>query len=310
MMNQHALIFAYSIVLGSLVCSMPLRAEMEWAEVIEREGLTKAEVESLKTHKMVVSGQQIRQVFGPYTMMVMPVFITSDSVLSGFNGLVQESLRFLELGQDRDLKSLLQTMQVRIASRLAGYRVTYGKASATEAGIHRARMLLAVAQHLIGDAEAIPKELQAEARETAMLAGQEKGVFLPAWLGAPTAEFQGVDATRFKPVSFYAGDERLARCFKSITWLQSIPLLINDDASLVSISILANAMHGDDSSRESYERDREMVSCLQSFDRFFGNGGALGLVRLRDEWPFKYDHLPEEEKTSVRTPSQEERRAK
>ncbi len=309
-MSRYILCFACFIAMGSLACTQSLHAEIDWAEIIETEGLTKVEVESLRTNKMVVSGRQIRQVFGPYAMMRMPVFITSDGVLSGFNGLVQESLRFLELRQVSHLESLLQIMQGRIASRMEAYKATYGKVEATEVGIHRARLLLAVAQNLIGDSKAIPIELQAEAREAAILVGQEKGIFLPAWLGKPTAEFQGIDATRFSPVSFYAGDQRLARCFKSITWLQSIPLLINDDASLVSVCILVNAMHAEEFSLENYERDRQMVNCLRTFDRFFGMGGILGVAHLKEVWPFNYDHVPETKKNSDRKASLDERRMK
>jgi hypothetical protein len=263
-------------------------APPSWRSAAASAGLSDAEIGILAQQQMVITTTEVEQIFMAYHPVDEPVLITSDTVISAFNGVLQESMRVLEMRQRIELKKVLAMLQQRIGGRHELLSKAYTPSALVPVGIRRAQLILATAQVLLGDAASVPASLRAEAQRTADELTKGAGIVFPEWLGKSSAEFMGMDAHRFKPVSFYADDEALSRYFRAVTMLQSAALFINDDTSLIAASVLGDALAPYGYKHSDPQSMRDFFSV---YEEFFGPANALSILDA-ERWS-RVNHAPE-----------------
>ncbi|QEG27379.1 hypothetical protein GobsT_21330 [Gemmata obscuriglobus] len=238
-----------------------------WVEVARKNGLTAAEIKLLREQKFLVTGTTRRQVFSPYVGNDVPVFITSDSVLSAYHVLLEESIYRMELANSRKLPGVLARAVKNLDEAAASFP---GRAQLAKPATKRAAIFLGVARNLLDD-KILPNDadvsgdVQAEVKRVVAGVGTEK----PTWLGPPDRGFAAVDYSRFTPRGFYTRTPALQRHFRAVAWLQAIPFRLDRDEELVAFVLMRRAYFG---AQPNAQIDQ---SIWDSFRAFLGN---------RDDW--------------------------
>jgi hypothetical protein len=202
----------------------------------EKPDLSEAEQARLKTDKVLVSRQEVRQCFTAYMDGSYPRFVTSDAVLNAYHVLFEETLRQQEEMQSRHVRTLCKDLWLLLATAERMYR---GDAAQIAAAKQRARFVIGVALCLQGDelgtCEADLKQaIEAEVAAIEKAEGQHK----PPLLGPPEPDFTALDYTLFRPVGFYANTPRLQRYFRALRWLQLVPFRVDHAEELLAYHML------------------------------------------------------------------------
>jgi hypothetical protein len=212
-----------------------------WRKEAARAGLAKADIEALAAQKILMGRETYRQVFTPYIETDLPVFVTSDSLLGAFHVLFEESVLRMEEANARLLPEVLKFVWEGLQT--AGADLTDRPELAAPAR-RRARIVIGTALALVGE-----KPAGLDAETAAIIAAEGRKVEnarlqmeKPAWLGPAERDFLGLDYTRYRPRGFYVRSEALARHFRAVAWLQSIPFRVAKDEELLAILMLGDTL--------------------------------------------------------------------
>jgi len=217
-------------------------ADTEWMQDAASAGLTQPELRQLEALGIVAGDEEYRQIFTPYIDSDLPVFITSDSVLTAFHILFARSIYSMERSAASRLPEMLRFLWKELVqrSRAAAYR-----APAVQAALVRAQVTVGVALRLLG-----ARRLEGIEEEISLLVESEvkkveKGVDRdkPTWLGERDPGFMFLDYSRYVPRGFYTDSQALMRYFRALSWLQSIPFRLHEDGELLSALILGDCLN-------------------------------------------------------------------
>ncbi len=255
----------------------PAKEDYDWRPVARRHGLAGADVEALADRKILMTNEAFKQVFDPYIHTDLPMFITSDSLLGAFHVLYEESVLRLEEANARRLPQILRFIWEGLEARKPPNDAGGPHARA----YRRARVLTGTATALLGDE---PKGTSAE--EAGLIKEEVRKITaaqtldpahieatLPAWLGPPDETFTGIDYSRYKPRGFYTKSEDLARYFRAVGWLQSIPSRVAKDQELAAALLLGRA-----AASERFANGAEYLEFREYFQTF------RDFVGTRDDW--------------------------
>lgn len=244
----------------------------DWRAMARRRGLTEAEVARLDRDKLLIEDLAFSQSFEIYTASRGPVFITSDSLINGFQVLFEDSFRELEIHRAAALRSQLEQALKRARKELDDRRNGFPRADLA-AGWRQAQWGIGPALRLLGTpAEIFDADVRDEIERLVELIRRAEGESMPAQLGPPSATLLGIDYRRFKPVGFYAGPEVLQNYFRAVRWLQTIPFRADRDNELTAIGLLgygAGFLHGD---------------WFRDYSAFPGRPDALSLADATEEF--------------------------
>jgi len=251
----------------------------KWQDAAKKCSLGAKDIEALAKQKVLMTNEAFKQVFDPYIKAKgMPLFITSDSLLAAFHVLYEESVLRMETANARRLPQILRF----IWEGLEAQKMPNDADQRHACAYRRARILIGTATALLGDE---PKGTSAE--EAGLIKEEVRKITaaqtldpahidatLPAWLGTTDETFTGIDYSRYKPRGFYTKSEDLARYFRAVSWLQSIPLRVAKDEELAAALLLGRAAASERfangaeylESREYFQTFREFVSTRDDWD--------------------------------------------
>jgi hypothetical protein len=243
-----------------------------WKRVARRQGLDLSELQKLEQDKIVVVGRwSAEQVFVPYLNPEMPVFITSDSILNAYHVLLETLVISMEQENALRASEILQFLWKNLLSVDQSLR---GKPELVQLAKKRAMIVLGTAIELLGD-----HAVQTDAK-TAQLIHEEverveaaSASFRPAWLGPIVA---AIDYTRYRPQGFY-DQAGLSGYFRAVSWLQSIPFLVDNDEQLLAMVMLGNCL-GDSRFSALSDRSKKREQYIHWFSWY---GDFLG---DRNDW--------------------------
>jgi len=221
-----------------------LAADYSWRTEAGASGLSSSTVTQLERNSLAIAGPYYRLSFEVYTRNPQPPFITSDSLLNGFNVLLEESVRRFELSRVAQLRGALEAAWSGMDARLAKARVEraplapFARRLALEIG---PALRLLGSPVPLGDSD-VEAAVAAEVRK--IEAAQE--VSLPDWLAPATASLAAVDYRRCAPIGIYTEEPELRCYYQAVRWLQMIPLRASRDdeagaAALWAFMISADA---------------------------------------------------------------------
>jgi hypothetical protein len=203
----------------SLICAGALLTTPGQAEV---EGLTPDQRQRLERDGFCIGERPDLGMAGPYLGRESPVFITTDSVLALFHGLVRKTI----VQRDAALANTLAAGLRRNVANLEAMNPdeTGADPVVCKAAMTRAKIVCGTALRLLDPAwhaadPAIAREIDAEAARVETAAERVK----PAWLGAPESVFRGLDYTSCKPVGLHEEKPAEQRYFRAVRFLQMIP---------------------------------------------------------------------------------------
>jgi hypothetical protein len=198
--------------------------------------LSEAEQARLKTDKVLVSRQEVKQCFTAYMDGSYPRFVTSDAVLNAYHVLFEETLRQQEEMQARHVRTLCKDLWRLLATVERMYR---GDAAQIAAAKQRARFVIGVALRLQGDEVGACEASLKQAIETEVAAIEKaEGMRKPPLLGSAEPDFLALDYSLFRPVGFYANVPRLQRYFRALRWLQLVPFRVDHAEELLAYHML------------------------------------------------------------------------
>lgn len=233
--------------------------------------LSREERKRLDRDKIVITDRTCTQIFAPYVEPAMPVFITSDSILHAYHVLLEESVRQLELAQSAEALRVVRGMLEHLDE--AAEAVT-GDAALVAGAKRRAQIVAGTASALLGESPQLSGEAAEIVRDEVARVEKAEAQHKPSWLGPPgEPDLITLDYSRYKPRGFYDGNETLARYFRAIAWLQSIPFRAERDEELLAALLLADGIAAERFA-DAAERDR----CLGFFAAF------RELIGDRDDW--------------------------
>lgn len=231
--------------------------------------------ELLEAQGFAILPGPVKQIFVPYLNTDrMPVFVTSDSILSAYATILEASFTRLAWQRSSELPEVLRTLVQGLDGQ--GLKLDLDEKLVGRAR-ERARLALAVALGLLG--EPLP-DLDDESR--ALVATEvlrveaAQGQAFPDWLGPSEVGFLALDYDRFRPRGLYAEYDALRRHFRATAWLQAIPWRIARDEEHVALLLLAQAA----SSSRTLSRDRRSAgtqACyyLRALERLVGRSDDL-----------------------------------
>lgn len=203
----------------SLICAGALLTTPGQAEV---EGLTPDLRQRLERDGFCIGGETHLGMADPYLGRESPVFITTDSVLALFHGLLRKTM----VQRDAALAEMLAAGLKRNVANLEAMNPDEPGAdpAVCKAAMIRAKIVCGTALRLLDPAwhaadAAIAREIEAEAARVETAAERVK----PAWLGAPEPVFQALDYTSCKPVGLHEDNPAEQRYFRAVRFLQMIP---------------------------------------------------------------------------------------
>jgi len=252
-------------VVATEVCRLERKAFAKGPSPVER-GL-------LSRQKVIITDQSCRQIFSPYVDPDMPVFITSDSILNAYHVLLQESILGLENANSVRLPEILRFIWDNLAT--ADQHVE-GNPQLAAAAKRRAQIVVATAIRLLGDSPPeLPPSIAGIVEEQVACIRGAAGVHRPGWLGeADDPQLVAIDYSRYIPRGFYADIASLARYFRAVSWLQSIPFRVDRDEELLAILMLGSCL-----SRERFDEDDPRTEQYAAFFDCFRE-----LLGDRDDW--------------------------
>lgn len=208
-----------------------------WQAVAERRKLSPAQIEALGRDKMCY-GDSMAQIFEPY--MVGQIFITTDSLLSAYHVLYEDSYREYERRNRDELRQQLEALLLKTREALRTSPFLMGDMAASwrqvEFTLGPALLLLGSSRDVL-DAEVCP---EIEDQVAKIKTGHDAE--LPKWLAPADDPLPAIDYASFKPVGFYAEDAKLADYFRAVRWLQVVPFRVNREVELGAIALLGDAL--------------------------------------------------------------------
>ena len=204
------------------------------------EGLSADLRQRLERDGFCIGGETHMGMAGPYLGRESPVFITTDSVLAVFHGLLRKTM----VQRDAALAEMLAAGLKRNVANLEAMNPDEPGAdpAVCKAAMTRAKIVCGTALRLLDPAwhaadPAIAREIEAEAARVEAAADRVK----PAWLGAPEPVFQGLDYTSCKPVGLHEEKPAEQRYFRAVRFLQMIPFRLAREEELYSACYILRA---------------------------------------------------------------------
>ncbi|MBX9654977.1 DUF3160 domain-containing protein [bacterium] len=229
------------------------------------------------TRKLLMTDLEFNQIFLAYADPKYPVFITSDSILNAYHVAFVHSLEFMDRFDATMLPSQLELIQRSIS------RLSFTKNNATtESARKTCRIVIGVAQVLMSPSaiQSIDPAIHSIIRKQVRLAERASSRESVDWIGNPEIF---IDYTTFKPTATYADDEMLARYYRTVRWLQSVPLLYDKDDQLFAAMILAKAC------------DTQWFARSQRTYQIFGGPSQIDLqtvAKLADDLALSTESIP------------------
>lgn len=232
-------VVASAVLVGAARAGEDTAPQRDWRAAAGSEGLPAEEIERIAATKLLVAGPEFRQVFEPYIDSHLPTFVTSDAVLNAYHVLFEESVVRLERVQATRLPGVLRTMWDAIPDALSRFDLPRDFASDVT---DRARVTLGTALRLLhqptpGASAEVSSLIDAEVAR--VVAATER--VRPKWLGEPDDGFPFLDYAKFEPRGFYVRDETLKSYFRAVSWLQAIPLRLDQERELFTALLLAES---------------------------------------------------------------------
>ena len=267
------------------------QAEKSWQEVAAVDGLTAADINALDRDQLLLTSGEFRRMNEAYSRLDLPLFVTSDSILSAYQVLLEESLAQLEVSQSSRLSAALGT----ILSDLYSNALTIqGLESLNEKATRRAQLVVGVAARLLDSSSRtgvpdLDELIAAECQRVELAEGEA----LPTWFAPPDSSLLTIHYERFKPRSFYTHSPQLERYFRAVSWLQTIPFRVSNDEELLSILMLGHALRPRPATSDGMTDDRELWAAQNESDRirevfqyhhtFAGTPDTLGIVDAAEQ---------------------------
>lgn len=247
-------------------CRASEAPDKSWMESAQACGLDPTSMSLLEKNRFVITPKVYQQIFSVYLSGRTPQFITSDSILSAYHVLWEESVLRLENSMAARLPAILTYLVDQLKESEPSVQGNPALASSAK---RRALLVLGVALRLLNDSFRLNVHEMDEilAKESSLI-GQAEGQRLPEWLGPADNSLIALDYSRYKPRGFYTRSENLQRYFRAVAWLQSIPFRVNRDEEFLAILMMGQCLggHGVD----GYEKKWESQSFLQGFRYIIG----------------------------------------
>ena len=231
------------LVLALLAC--PAGAEEDppppktWREQAGRAKLPEAVLDRLARDGFALTTRTTRQAFSPYVGAELPIFVTADSVLAGYQVVMEETLLRFETvraaSMARELELLARSAAERQPTAIASPE-TWAQAKRRIAIVLGVAITLAggTPQKTDGDVKPI-----IDAEVARIVAAKERR--WPHWLPQrePTAAF---DYGEFEPRGIYTSPT-LAPYFRATRFLQLVPFYTDDDVDFLAAILLATYLY-------------------------------------------------------------------
>jgi hypothetical protein len=245
-----------------------------WKDEAKKRGFTQKDIRRLEKDKILVTNETFKQVFIPYLVPNIPVFITSDSLLSAFHVLYEESVIRMEKANAKKLPEILRYIWKNLE------KMDTAKMQNPELGSKakkRGKIIIGISLKLLGD-ESIKfgEDIEKLINEEVKRIEAARGMMKPAWLGPPDEGFMALDYSRYKPRGFYTQTDELQRYFSVVSWLQSIPFRVSKDEELLSICLLGGALEPKGSGIK-YDK-KGYYTFFSCYESFIGTGDDWNLT--------------------------------
>jgi hypothetical protein len=251
-----------------------------WQQQVRSQGLSERDIDHLTKEKVLVGAQESKQSFELYNSGLLPFFITSDSLLNGFNVLLLESVRRWEQHNAATLPDLLQGMWTCLN---CGVDRVEGSAELVEAARRRARIVVGVALRLVGRGipgvdDAVRGVIDGEVGKVQAASSVE----MPGWLGPSRPGFLALDYTRFRPRGIYAADDMLRGYFQAVKWMQAIPFRLGSDEELLAFVLIGCPAYAEREGGECGRWRDGLGSFIAHFTWMGGTQSEKGIVAVLD----------------------------
>lgn len=251
--------------------------ELTWQEKAAKAGLDKAAVDQLARDRLIVTDHVLRQSFSAYLKSDLPLFVTSDAVLNAFHVLLEESMRRWEASNADELRVLLKHIYSQLPEAMA-IKVRRKTDAEFAPGLPRARRVIAVALHLLGEKVELQESDAAIVQAEVARIVKAEGRLKPEWLGKPDPGFIAIDYGRFTPVGLYTSSEELKKYFRAVRWLQAVPFRPAFDEEYAAILLLGWTVDINGGGR-AIDAERR----LERFREWLGTGDDLDLAEASSE---------------------------
>lgn len=249
----------------------------DWKEVAKEAKLEPALIERLERDRLAIAGPNYTQVFIPYVASsfpffdsALPFFVTSDSLLAAYHGLLEESVLRLERVHAARLPDALRFLWGGLAGEPAS-------SPAWRTAEVRARLVVGTALRLLGGGTpGVSAETKALLDEQVARIEAGTGTGKPTWLGPADDGFLTLDYGRFRPRGFYDRTDGLRRYFRAVSWLQSVPFRIEREDELRAFLRIATALESDSDQTARAAAQK----ALEAYDDLLGPGDDVSLVTL------------------------------
>lgn len=213
--------------------------DYSWRDAAATLPLNRESRDRLGAQKILFGRTTWKQSFKAYTDATHPVFITSDSLLSAFHSLFEDSFRELEV---RRIGQLRRALESTVAETRALLESSPFPASDLAPCWEHAQRVIGPALLLLGcSPECFDSATRADILAEVKRIRAADEVALPKWLAPAEPELIALDYRRCKPVGFYADTPTLADYFRAVRWLQMIPFRPARDDELGAIALLGHA---------------------------------------------------------------------
>ena len=245
-----------------VACNRENVGRYSWIENAVMMGFEDPIVRTLHEKEVFLADEQWKEVFEAYLSMDYSLLITTDSVLNVFHRLLEDSLFRIELHRQEKLRLWIMGMHSRLNAerkelakgmglssprwyhRLpfwADHDASRADVQLFEQAFRYANTVLSVAMGLVGEPVSYSSPEERRLVEGVLKAVEKgEGRFLPEFMSPSSADCEAIDFTRFKPHGFYAQHADLARTFRAVKWLQSIPFRIDRDQELLAMALIVN----------------------------------------------------------------------
>lgn len=248
--------------------------DYNWKKEAARLGIPEQAILRLEQDKFIVLNRFYKQIFEPYTEPRTSYFITTDSVITAYNVLFEESMLLLEMAQHDKLKSLLQYIWSKLPQKSA--QLKFDKTLVEEA-LRHAQIVLGVALKLLGEENlGVSEDIGKIIAEEVKLVEEGRFEKLPDWLAPPEEDFISINYSMFTPTGFYEGQPYLSQYYRAMKWLQKIPFRIKKDEEFLAALSIAFCLVED--SLNFYKR--EYLPYLQNIQHLLGERDDLDVCSI------------------------------
>ncbi len=259
---RASILFAAAVALLVAIPVFPALAE---EELVARPTID----ELLDTQGFAIEAEPVRQIFVPYLKVHgQRVFVTSDSILSAYAILLEESFARLEWVRAQQMPDAVHDLVNGLDGGGLDLQLDSGLVGRARL---RALRVVAVALGLLG--EEYPADLDDASRALVQTEVERieraEGQHSCEWLGPVEAGFLAIDYDRFRPRGLYAEHDPLRRYFRATAWLQAVPFRIAIDEEHVAAILLAQGLRGSATSH-----------FFLGYDKLLAPGDDLSVPRL------------------------------